>query len=424
MSTHIAPAGFHLEEMVENGPGVQPWVCSFEQRVPKGRLTNWTTSAVPSGLRHIRRSNPKLKHRAIFKSPFGRTSRSVLPAVLTAILLVSQTSWALPKIRVLATGGTIAGAQSSQAEAGYKSGTFSVDDLIKAVPQLKNIAEMSGEQVANIGSQTMNHEVWLKLAGRVNEVLSSNEVDGVVITHGTDTMEETAYFLSLVVKSDKPVVLVGSMRPATAISADGPINLYNGVALAGSPEARGRGPLVVLNDTIHYAREAQKMHTTHMNTFDSPNRGIAGVMNTGKATFYSYISTRHTTNSDFSVDGLTVSNLPPVEVVYSYANLGSDLIDALVDKRVKGIVLAGVGDGNTTDAALAALERGAKKGVAVVRSSRTGSGLVDRNVEVNDDKLGFIAGMELSPQKARILLMLGLTKSSDPKKLQQFFTEY
>src|SRR5215831_1398335 len=195
----------------------------------------------------------------------------------------------------------------------------------------------------------MNHEVWFKLANRVNEVLKSDDVDGVVITHGTDTMEETGYFLSLVVKSDKPVVLVGSMRPATAISADGPINLYNGVALAGSPEAKGRGPLVVLNDTIHYAREAQKMHTTHMNTFDSPNRGIAGVMNTGKATFYSYITTRHTTNSEFSLEGLTVSNLPRVEVVYSYANLGGDLVDALVDRGVKGIVLAGFNDATTTD---------------------------------------------------------------------------
>jgi L-asparaginase len=237
-------------------------------------------------------------------------------------------------------------------------------------------------------------------------------------------MEETAYFLSLVVKSDKPVVLVGSMRPATAISADGPINLYNGVALAGSPAAKGRGPLVVLNDTIHYAREAQKMHTTHMDTFESPNRGIAGVMNTGKPTFYSLITTRHTTNSEFSVDGLTVANLPLVVIVYSYANLGGQLIDAMVEKGVKGIVLAGVGDGNTTDAALAALERAAKKGVAVVRCSRTGSGVVDRNVEVNDDKLGFIAGMELSAQKARILLMLGLTQTSDVQKLQRYFNEY
>jgi len=333
-------------------------------------------------------------------------------------------SWALPRIKVLATGGTIAGAQATQADAGYKSGTFSVDDLIKAVPQLKNIAELSGEQVANIGSQTMNHEVWLKLAKRINEVLKGDDVDGVVITHGTDTMEETAYFLSLVVKSDKPVVLVGSMRPATAISADGPINLYNGVALAGSKEAMGRGPLVVLNDTIHYAREAQKMHTTHMDTFASPNRGIAGVMNTGKATFYSLITTRHTTKSEFSADGLTVDNLPLVTIVYSYANFGGLVIDAMVEKGVKGIVLAGVGDGNTTDAALDALERAAKKGVAVVRCSRTGSGLVDRNVEVNDDKLGLIAGMELSAQKARILLMLGLTRTSDVKKLQQFFYEY
>jgi L-asparaginase len=349
---------------------------------------------------------------------------SVTALGLSLVLLGGQPVWALPKIKILATGGTIAGAQASQADAGYKSGTFSVDDLIRAVPQLTNIAEMSGEQVANIGSQTMNHEVWLKLAARVNQVLQNSDVDGVVITHGTDTMEETGYFLSLVVKSDKPVVLVGSMRPATAISADGPINLYNGVALAGSDEARGRGPMVVLNDSIHYAREAQKMHTTHMDTFDSPNRGIAGVMNTGKAFFYSTISTRHTTNSEFSIDGLTVDNLPRVDVVYSYANLGGDIIDALVDKGVKGIVLAGVGDGNTTDAALAALERAAKKGVAVVRCSRTGSGIVDRNVEVNDDKLGLIAGMELSSQKARILLMLGLTKTGDVKHLQQFFYEY
>jgi len=353
-----------------------------------------------------------------------RTKQTLLVVLwLAALFLAAPATWALPKIKVLATGGTIAGAQKTQADAGYTSGAFSVDDLIQAVPQLKNLAELSGEQVANIGSQTMNHAVWLKLAARVNEVLNSDDVDGVVITHGTDTMEETGYFLSLVVKSDKPVVLVGSMRPATAISADGPINLYNAVALAGRPEAKGRGPLVVLNDTIHYAREAQKMHTTHMDTFDSPNRGIAGVMNTGKATFYSFISTRHTTKSEFSIDGLTVANLPLVEVVYSYANFGGEMIDALVEKGAKGIVLAGVGDGNTTDAALAALERAAKKGVAVVRCSRTGSGIVDRNVEVNDDKLGFIAGMELSAQKARILLMLGLTKTNDVKQLQQYFYE-
>jgi L-asparaginase len=344
--------------------------------------------------------------------------------VTVIVITLSTPAYAKPKIKVLATGGTIAGAQASTSQAGYKSGTFSIDDLINAVPQLKDVADLTGEQVANIGSQTMNHEVWLKLAKRVNEVLKDNDTDGVVITHGTDTMEETAYFLSLVVKSDKPVVLVGSMRPATAISADGPANLYNAVSLAVSPLARGRGPLAVLNDDIHYAREAQKTNTTELDTFKSPNRGRAGVMNTGKIEFFSENTTRHGTKSEFSVDGKAPSDLPRVEIVYSYENLGPEMIDDLVKEGVKGIVLAGVGDGNSTDAAIAALSAAAKKGVAVVRSSRVGSGLVVRNVEVNDDKLGFIAAMELSPQKARILLMLGLMITSDPAKLQQFFMEY
>jgi L-asparaginase len=344
--------------------------------------------------------------------------------VAAIALTLSTAAQAKPKIKVLATGGTIAGAQASSSEVGYKSGTFSVDDLIKAVPQLKDLADLTGEQVANIGSQTMNHEVWLKLAKRVNEVLKDNSTDGVVITHGTDTLEETAYFLSLVVKSDKPVVLVGSMRPATAISADGPANLYNAVALAASPEARGRGPMVVIDDEIHYAREVQKTNTTELDTFQSPNRGRAGVINVGKVQFFSRNNTRHTTKSEFSVDGKAVSDLPDVEIVYSYENLGSEIIDALVKEGVKGIVLAGVGDGNSTDTAIAALSAAAKKGVAVVRSSRTGSGLVVRNVEVDDDKLGFIAAMELSPQKARILLMLALMKTSDPATLQQAFMQY
>lgn len=345
---------------------------------------------------------------------------NVAASVLAIGLFIAPSARALPKVMVLATGGTIAGAQTSTAEAGYKSGSFSVEDLIKAVPTMTNLAVLSGEQVANIGSQTMNHEVWLKLAKRVNEVLAG-DTDGVVITHGTDTMEETAYFLSLVMTSDKPVVLVGSMRPATAIGADGPANLYNAVALAANPAARGLGPLVILNDTIHYGRETQKMHTTHLDTFHSPNRGPAGVMNTGKAYFYNRNSWH---SGAFSLDGLTVESLPYVEIVYSYANFGGDTIDDIVKRGAKGIILAGVGDGNTTDAALAALQRAAKAGVVVVRSSRVGSGIVDRNVEVNDDKLGFITAMELSPQKARILLMLELTKTKSLPELQELFTEY
>ncbi len=347
-----------------------------------------------------------------------------LTAVALGLALGACQTWALPRIKVLATGGTIAGAQASQSEAGYTSGKFSVNDLIKAVPQLKDVAEMSGEQVANIGSQTMNNEVWLKLANRANELLSSSETDGIVVTHGTDTMEETGYFLSLVVKSDKPVVLVGSMRPATAISADGNMNLYNAVCLAANPDAKGHGPLIVLNDEIHYGREAQKMNATQLDTFHSPNRGRAGVINNGKAFFFNPLTTKHTTKSEFSVDQMKPEDLPRVEVVYSYANMGRDVIDYLAKNGTKGIVLAGVGDGNTTDAALAALQEAAKKGIAVVRSTRTGSGVVDRNVEVNDDKLGFIAAKELNPQKARILLMVGLTKTKDVNKLQEYFAQY
>lgn len=190
------------------------------------------------------------------------------------------------RVRILATGGTIAGAQASQTEYGYKSGSFKVEDLIAAVPKLKDIADISGEQVANIGSQDMNDEIWLKLSKRINAVLSSDDYDAVVITHGTDTMEETAFFLNLVVKSKKPVVLVGSMRPATAVSADGPSNLYNAVAAATNPQGQGRGVLVVMNDEIHYARNVEKKNTTNIETFRSPERGPAGLVNTWKISWF------------------------------------------------------------------------------------------------------------------------------------------
>jgi L-asparaginase len=362
---------------------------------------------------------------AALRSPARGRASTLAVSVLALMLGAAPISFArppLPHVRVLATGGTIAGAQSDPNQAGYKAGSFSVEDLIKAVPQMKELAELSGEQVANIGSQTMNDAVWLKLAKRTNEVLRDPKVSGVVVTHGTDTMEETGYFLSLVTKSDKPVVFVGSMRPATAISADGPANLYNAVALAANPEARGRGVLVVLNDEVHFGREAEKMNCTQLDTFHSPNRGRAGIVNTGKAKLWSHLDTRFGPKSEFSVEGL--SELPRVEIVYSYANAKRDVVDYWVAQGVKGIVLAGVGDGNATDDLMAGLTDAAKKGVAVVRASRTGSGLVARNMEVNDDQLGFVASEGLNPAKARVLLMLGLTKTKDPKELQRYFVQY
>jgi L-asparaginase len=344
----------------------------------------------------------------------------ILLAIALAVALPALA--AKPKVVILATGGTIAGAQAAGQDAGYKSGSFQVEDLIKAVPNLGELADITGEQVVNIGSQDMNNEVWLKLAKRLNEVLAQRDVDAVVITHGTDTMEETGYFLSLVTHSAKPVVMVGSMRPATGTSADGPANIYNAVSVAVHPKARGRGVLVLLNDEIHYAREATKTNTTQLDTFKSPNRGKAGMTNAGRVYFYDALATRYGPRSAFSVDKLT--ELPRVEIVYAYANVGRDFIDACVVAGCKGIVLAGVGDGNATQSAVDGLRDAVKKGVAVVRSSRTNSGITDRNVELNDDELGTLASMELNPQKARVLLMLGLTKTSDAKELQQFFYEY
>jgi L-asparaginase len=343
-------------------------------------------------------------------------------ACLFALAVAVPAEAAKPKVVILATGGTIAGAQAEGQDAGYKSGSFKVEDLIKAVPRLGELADISGEQVVNIGSQDMNNAVWLKLAKRLNEVLSQGDVDAAVVLHGTDTLEETGYFLSLVTRSDKPVVMVGSMRPATATSADGPANIYNGVAVAVHPQARGRGVMLLLNDELHYAREATKTNTTQLDTFKSPNRGKAGMTNSGRVYFYDPLATKHTSSSVFSVDGL--AELPRVEIFYAYANVGREFIDQCVVLGCKGMVLAGVGDGNATQTAVAGLQDAIRKGVAVVRSSRTGSGITDRNVELNDDEMGSIASMELNPQKARVLLMLGLTRTSDPGQLQQFFYEY
>ena len=347
--------------------------------------------------------------------------------IAAAMLLASAGSFAQApqgskRVTVLATGGTIAGAQAPSGGYGYKSGSFDIKQLISAVPNLDKLAVITGEQVVNIGSQDMNNEVWLKLAKRLGDVVNSPETDAVLITHGTDTVEETGYFLNLVTKTTKPIVMVGSMRPATAISADGPGNLYNGVATAISPGAQGRGVMVVLNDQIDYARNVVKMNTTDVQTFESINRGPAGVINTGAITWFAMPDKRQGMTSEFSVDGLTA--LPRVDIIYANAGMHTDLIDAAVKAGAKGLVIAGVGDGNMTGPALDRIAAAAKAGVVVVRSTRLPSGIVYRNNEVDDDKLGLVASGELNPPKSRVLLMLALTKTRDVGRIQQMFYEY
>jgi L-asparaginase len=328
----------------------------------------------------------------------------------------------LPRIRVLATGGTIAGAQATGAR-GYKAAAFSIDALIAAVPQLATLAQLEVEHVAAIGSQDMEDATWLKLAARAQATLDEPDVTGVVITHGTDTMEETAFFLNLVIRSDKPIVLVGAMRPATAMSADGPMNLYNGVAVAVHPDVRGRGVLVVANDEIHFAREVAKTNTTQVGTFRSTHRGLAGLVNAGRLHLYAPPVRRHTTQSEFAPLARD-SSLPRVEIIHAHAGMGGELIHAAVKAGARGVVIAGVGDGNFAAPAVAAAAEAAKGGVAIVRSSRTGGGVVERNIELDDDQLGFIAADELNPQKARVLLMLALMRTRDVGALQEAFFSY
>jgi len=347
--------------------------------------------------------------------------------LLTVLLTLSAWHYALaqqkkPNIVILATGGTIAGAAASGTQAAYTSGAVTIDAMIAAVPGLTNMANIKGEQISNVGSQDMSFEIMLKLAKRINELQKQGDVDGIVVTHGTDTMEETAFFLNLVVKGDKPVVMVGSMRPSTAVSADGPLNLYNAVGVAIDPNARGRGVLVVMNDWIHAAHSLTKTSTTAIQTFMSPLRGVVGVATYGKNDFYNTPTWKHTSASEFDVTD--VNKLPRVDIVFACADMPADLIDASVANGAKGIVIAGVGNGNMNKASLDAAARAVKKGVVVVRSSRVATGTVGRNVEVNDDELGFVASDELNPQKARLLLSLALLKQRSTTDLQNLFATY
>src|ERR1700675_290323 len=344
--------------------------------------------------------------------------------LLAAPALLARESGKLANVTILATGGTIAGTgATSTTTVGYTAATVGVARLIEAVPELKKVANVKGEQVFQIASENMNNEYWLKLAKRVNELLAQDDVDGIVITHGTDTIEETAYFLNLVVKNRKPVVIVRAMRPSTAISADGPVNLYNAVTLAGSEEAVGKGVLVVLNDQINGARDVTKTNTSNADTFRSWELGFLGYMQDNKAHFYRTSTRKHTIDTEFDVAKLDV--LPAVDIVYGYANMNRIPIDAYVAAGDKGIVHAGVGDGSLARPAVEpALIEARKKGVIVVRSSRVGNGIVARNGEAKDDELDFIVSDTLNPQKARILLMLALTKTTDTKEIQRMFYTY
>ena len=256
---------------------------------------------------------------------------------------------------------------------------------------------------------------------RTQELLQRDDVDGIVITHGTDTMEETAYFLHLTVHSAKPIVLTGAMRPATALSADGPMNLLQAVRVAATDEAVGQGVLIVLDGTIESARDAVKMHTTALGTFQSPEVGALGSVHDGEPVFYRGPLRRHTTRSAFSVEDVT--ELPRVAILYAHADDDGFLVEAAVQAGCRGIVYAGMGNGSIPARAEAALARAAAEGVAVVRSTRSAAGRVTR-AEASYEANGFIASDTLNPAKARVLLQLALLQTEDPAAIRKMFNIY
>jgi L-asparaginase len=331
-----------------------------------------------------------------------------------------------PRVWVLSTGGTIAGkGASTMSLSEYRGGTLLGSELVDAVPEIHQYARVEVEQIANIGSPDITLDDWLKLAARINAIFAQEpSAAGVVVTHGTATLEETAYFLNLTVKDERPVVLVGAQRPATALSADGPLNLVNAVRVAACAQARGKGTLVVMNDEINCARDVTKSNTYRVETFRSGELGFLGYVDADQVSFYRAPTRCHTAGSEFDVGALTT--LPSVAIVYSYAQPDDAAIQALHARGVAGIVFAGTGSGAISKFEKAAVEAIRSHPVQsqpiLVRSSRTGNGRVVGRADL--DALGFIPADNLSPQKARILLMLALTKTRERSEIARMFCQY
>ncbi len=348
--------------------------------------------------------------------------RTLLLGLFATVALGLNAQTAKPRVIILGTGGTIAGAGTSSSRAGYTAGKIPVEDLIGGIPDIKNYAEVSGEQISSVGSQDMTIEIWRKLDKRINEIATNKEADGIVITHGTDTQEETAYFLNLTVRSsDLPVVLTGSMRPATGISADGPRNLFDAILVAADPKSKGRGVMCLFNGNILDGRDMVKVNTTDVDAFASVNTGPVGQVYDNKVT-YNLHNDRSDLKTPFDIS--KVEKLPRVEIVYMYADAPADAIDMWISKKVDGIILGGVGNGNMNAAYMDAVKRAVAAGIKVVRSTRIPAGRVVLEDEVDDAALGTIASDDANPPKARILLMLGLTQTKDTKKLQEYFLTY
>lgn len=335
-----------------------------------------------------------------------------------ALVFLSATlAYAKPKIHVIGTGGTISGAAADRTMvSGYRAGTFLIKDMLAQIPELAEIADVTSEQLVNVGSGAIGEKELLELAKRINRMATEQpDIAGFVVTHGTSTLEETAYFLNLTVRTEKPVVVVGSMRPWTNIGTDAHLNLYNGVRVAATPESTGKGVLIVLNDEINGARDGTKTDTLRVETFNSREMGFLGYADPDRVVFYREVLSRHTFRSEFDVSAL--DKLPRVDIVYGYQDASAAPAKALVEAGVAGIVTA------TTGPEMGPVLREAReKGIKVVGSDRKGQGRVTGSPQ--RARTGSIAADNLRPQKARILLQLALTKTQDNEEIQRMFNEY
>jgi L-asparaginase len=318
-----------------------------------------------------------------------------------------------PTVALFTTGGTIQSKGAHrQTLMEYRAGRVSPDELTNDLPELEALAKLEVTEISNIGSGGITADHLLKLGKALNSALARDDIAGAVVTHGTGTLEETAYFLNLTVRSEKPVVVVGAMRPFTAISRDGPFNLYNAVRVAATPEATGYGVMILLNDTINPARDTTKTNTYRVNTFVARDLGPLGFVDSDRVAFYRRPIYRHTYRSEFDVTPLDA--LPRVDVTYTYQEADDAEIDAFVAAGARGIVVTG--------GSREAIERGQAEGVVFVRSDRKGSGRVMRSDSAADR--GVVTSDNLPPHKARVLLRLALTRTEDPAEIQRIFDEY
>jgi glutamin-(asparagin-)ase len=353
-------------------------------------------------------------------NPFGKYwAAFALAACLTATPVLAQDR---AQVVVLATGGTIAGAGADAANsATYQAAKVPVDKLLAGLPEIGKVADVKGEQVFQIASESFTNDNLMILGRRVSALVKDKNVNGIVITHGTDTLEETAFFLNLVIRSEKPIVLVGSMRPGTALSADGALNLLNAVTVAANPQAAGRGVMVVMNDEILAARDVAKAINIKTNAFVS-QWGALGMIVEGKSYWFRKVDKKHTLTSEFNID--QIKELAPVEIAYSYGNVSKTAYEAFAASGARAIIHAGTGNGSVANRMVPVLQELQNKGVQIIRSSRVAGGFVLRNAEQPDDKYGWVVAHDLNPQKARLLAAVALASGMKAEALQKAFWEY